>query len=303
MNSYGTGYDNQFCFLVMPIASKGSLRSQIDAAIIAQVEATGVVPRFGQVDRSVSAIIDAKTSYVSQSPERLLSPIELVQCLSDALNGIRFLNSKGIAHSDIKLENILVSGVRSAAVTDFGLARPYGVPLNGTFGTPGYYPAELEKMLPDFCIVDPLLDSYAFGMCLQNVIKQGRPYSQPNTARFVGASFNRAELSVLMRKEPNVPLDDILAPYFLYRPEDDITPVAQRPLSIEMANLFVSTLSMCADILTKQKFVDDAKTTFRTRTSLRDHKVMESNIINRLLGVQIMLDWLLEMLFKSAKNQ
>jgi serine/threonine protein kinase len=83
------------------------------------------------------------------SEERLPREIGLMAVLH-ALKGLHFAHIHGIAHGDVKPDNILVSRTGRVKITDFGLsylnARAAGFPAAGTvFLTPAYMPPEQAK--------------------------------------------------------------------------------------------------------------------------------------------------------------
>ena len=108
---------------------------------------------------------------------------EAVGILRDVANALAYAHEHGIAHRDIKPDNILLSG-RSAAVADFGIAKaitaakdagdgatPTLTQVGTSLGTPAY-------MAPEQAAADPTTnhraDIYAFG-CVAYEVLAGRP--------------------------------------------------------------------------------------------------------------------------------
>src|SRR5712692_9603220 len=56
-----------------------------------------------------------------------LEPAEALRLLEDAVSGLAYAYSRGLAHRDIKLTNILISAHGTAKLVDFGLAAMYSL--------------------------------------------------------------------------------------------------------------------------------------------------------------------------------
>ncbi|KRW98394.1 Protein kinase-like domain [Pseudocohnilembus persalinus] len=89
------------------------------------------------------------------------------------IQGLEKVHNHNIIHRDLKPENIVFSSNGQLKITDFGIARYYR-PDNAdqTSGTPGYMaPEVLMKCSHDF-----LVDYYALGVILFEIIYGERPY-------------------------------------------------------------------------------------------------------------------------------
>lgn len=108
------------------------------------------------------------------------------QLYSQALEGLKFLHSKGIVHRDIKPENIILTkdsdGKRIAKLADFGLAKNYivhGGTLTGVnewIGTIFFCPPE---QILDFKHANTATDIYAMGISFYHSVTGLFPYDFP----------------------------------------------------------------------------------------------------------------------------
>lgn len=311
VRSFGSGYDNQFTFMVIPLAAKGSLHSQVALSLplsYAYLDTFVAVHGAPTTDDIINRKINVKANRKDlHNAARPLSIIELVKCLSDALSAIRFLNSKGISHSDIKPENILVDEVGRGILTDLSLSRPYGVPLGGLYGTPGYFPPIFQDKKfsrdPNFSLVDPLIDSYAFGKVLDHCVYgyYGVVNNDLKYTRVMGTSFNRAELDKLLTPYDSKFAVALASPCAHFRELDLSTPLSQRPVSLAMAKVAIDTLQAEANKLMDDAFTQTSITNYLQNPSILKRKRAEDATFNRLLGTQIVLDWLYEALIESVK--
>src|SRR5205807_809360 len=87
--------------------------------------------------------------------------------------GIDEIHDAGIAHGDLKPDNVLVDGSGVAKVTDFGVAR-ISAPAE-----PGKLAGTLEYMSPEQlegAPADPASDIYALGVMLCELYTAQRPW-------------------------------------------------------------------------------------------------------------------------------
>lgn len=112
-------------------------------------------------------------------------------CFKQICRGVRHMHSLGIAHRDIKLENVLVTDYGAMKITDFGIST-YGIAdpedptserikLKGYCGSPPHVPPEVmilsvkkKKIIPvpkDKEEYDPfLMDTWALGILMFNLV-------------------------------------------------------------------------------------------------------------------------------------
>jgi serine/threonine protein kinase len=88
------------------------------------------------------------------------------------LTGLRALHGRGLAHVDLKPENIVLRDGRPVLV-DFGSARRLGTPQppGSPVGTPGYAAPEMERCEP----IGAGMDVYALGIVLREALTGDRP--------------------------------------------------------------------------------------------------------------------------------
>ena len=89
--------------------------------------------------------------------------------VTDILLALEHIHSLGVIHGDVKVDNILYSGVYK--LCDFGLARKYGTQAEFRQGTLGYIAPEVEFMYG----VTQAVDMWAFGVCVYELAVGYRP--------------------------------------------------------------------------------------------------------------------------------
>ncbi len=122
---------------------------------------------------------------------------EITGILRDVARALEFAHDHGVAHRDIKPDNVLLAG-SSATVTDFGIAKAITAARTGagqgsltvagtTLGTPAYMP-------PEQAAGDPLLDHrsdiYSFGAMAYELLSGRPPFTGTSPAKIVSAHFS-----------------------------------------------------------------------------------------------------------------
>jgi serine/threonine-protein kinase len=116
---------------------------------------------------------------------------DVVTILRDVARALEYAHGKGIAHRDIKPDNVLLAG-KSAVITDFGVAKALSEATMGTgltsagiaLGTPSY-------MAPEQAAGDPATDAradvYAFGVTAYEMLAGHAPFAGRNTQAVLAA--------------------------------------------------------------------------------------------------------------------
>jgi eukaryotic-like serine/threonine-protein kinase len=88
------------------------------------------------------------------------------------LTGLRTLHRRGLAHVDVKPDNIVLRDGRPVLI-DFGSAREIGAkqPAGRPVGTPGYAPPEMEACEP----ITAAMDVFALGITLREAMTGQQP--------------------------------------------------------------------------------------------------------------------------------
>jgi serine/threonine protein kinase len=105
----------------------------------------------------------------------LRSKLALARQIASAL---AYVHSKGIIHRDVKPDNIRVDVTGRVKLVDFGIAKSDHLSLTGagfTVGTPYYMaPEQIRGLKPTH-----LVDVYAFGVVLFELLSGTRPFEAP----------------------------------------------------------------------------------------------------------------------------
>ena len=124
------------------------------------------------------------SSYLQGNPIHMNEKLEL--CL-DIASGLQMIHTCGLVHGDLKLDNILVfeedGGGRIAKISDFGCALTGSELEEGRRyrGTREYIAPELEGGLALRIEDLQRCDVFAFGLCLWEILKNGRRYLESST--------------------------------------------------------------------------------------------------------------------------
>lgn len=116
----------------------------------------------------VSELADHGEAYEFISASSGLKPEYARQLFSQIVSAVTFIHSKGIAHRDLKLENIFLDKQVTAKVADFGLMKAFAgpnftSPLKTNCGTPNYMAPELFEKVE---YAGPPVDVFALGQLL-----------------------------------------------------------------------------------------------------------------------------------------
>lgn len=112
-----------------------------------------------------------------------LSVAETIRIARDLLGALEHAHSRGIAHRDVKPDNVIVSS-RGAVLLDLGIARAIGTAGNDrvtsagmAVGTGGYMSPEQIRGITE---LDPRSDLYSLACVLTECLTGAPPYTAPN---------------------------------------------------------------------------------------------------------------------------
>lgn len=101
---------------------------------------------------------------------------EIVPLVSQIAEGLDHAHSKGIIHRDLKPSNVLIDEQGNAYLADFGIAKISEATIHltgtGVVGTPAYMAPEMGQT----GVVTPLVDVYALGVTLFQMLTGRYPY-------------------------------------------------------------------------------------------------------------------------------
>jgi serine/threonine-protein kinase len=193
------------------------MRFRREAHLAAQIAHPNIVTvlDFGQTDEGLPFLVMEHVSGRSlaevvrvDGPQPLARVVSLVRQLGAALDE---LHAAGIAHGDVKPDNLVVrpdrNGADSLKLVDFGRASELAWAATespsptGVCGTPGYVAPEVIQGAP----VSAAADVYAAGVVLYELVTGANPFADPSPRRtlerqvagdFVPASVLRPELGL-----------------------------------------------------------------------------------------------------------
>ena len=147
--------------------------------------------------------------------ERMLSVERAVPIASDVLEALGYAHQHGIAHRDIKPDNIVLAP-EGAVLVDLGIARAIAhsgddrVTRSGfVVGTEEYMSPEQAEGVPD---VDGRTDLYSVGVLLFEMLAGRPPFSSPSAAAVLDMQQHHAAPDIReLRKDVTKPLAEALA--------------------------------------------------------------------------------------------
>jgi len=103
---------------------------------------------------------------------------EVAHCLLECLRVCEYLGQQGIAHGDLKPDNILITPDRSIRIADLGVATPHGEPLRGW--SPAFVAPEHAggAQAPAHATTD----LYSLGICFYWLLTGWHPYVEVGAA-------------------------------------------------------------------------------------------------------------------------
>jgi tRNA A-37 threonylcarbamoyl transferase component Bud32 len=104
---------------------------------------------------------------------------EVVRLVEQIAEGLDFAHRRGIIHRDFKPSNVLLDGDRNAYLADFGIAKVSEATAHltgsGIVGTPHFMAPEMSEAGS----LSPLVDIYALGVTLYQMLTGRMPYEAP----------------------------------------------------------------------------------------------------------------------------
>ena len=175
-----------------------------------------------------------------ENPENMnLTENHICKIYQQIISGIEYLHDIGIAHSDLKLENILLNRDKNIKIIDFGLSNKYnkenGELLQSSCGSPCYAAPEMIKGI-QYHGLDT--DIWSSGILLYLMLCKSFPFNDKNNSKLyqkiLSGKFNLPNylsneakdlLSKLLKVNPieRIKLDEIKKhPWFnLYNPKNN----------------------------------------------------------------------------------
>ena len=120
---------------------------------------------------------DALSQLLHQRPPTA-PPLEAAlkhRLIYESANGLSYLHSMGIVHSDIKTANVLLDADLHAKLSDFGIATRFGMEQTASVGTARYMAPEVI-----FGPYNHSADVYSFGMFAWEVVHVAIPFHTCN---------------------------------------------------------------------------------------------------------------------------
>jgi serine/threonine protein kinase/formylglycine-generating enzyme required for sulfatase activity len=150
--------------------------------------------------------------------------------------GVDYANQKGIIHRDLKPSNILLDENKNVYIADFGIAKVVDATtrLTGTgmIGTPAYMAPEMV----DRGEATTLVDVYALGVILFQMLSGRRPYESETQMRILYAHVNKPIPNILEFR-PNLPrsVQSVIESALAKEPDDRYQSCEQLLLGLDAA--------------------------------------------------------------------
>lgn len=138
-----------------------------------------------------------------------------LQLALDVAEALMYLHSSSIVHRDLKAQNVLLSSIWEAKLTDFGVSREIGEEMTAEIGTVAWIAPEILKG-DDYGV---RADIYSFGVLMSELDTCQKPYASgipetlPNGAKATAEPSNtRIALAVIEKRLQPAFHDDCPAP-------------------------------------------------------------------------------------------
>lgn len=120
----------------------------------------------------VMEVVDGRTLREHLTATGPMGAVEAGRIVEDVLAALDYSHSKGIVHRDIKPANVMLDRSGTIKLIDFNLTRPVGRETTIS-GSVQYLPPDVLAHGP---IVDPMVDRYALGALLFELVTGDHPY-------------------------------------------------------------------------------------------------------------------------------
>jgi len=134
---------------------------------------------------------------------------DVVSILRDVAKALEYAHSKGVAHRDIKPDNVLLAGT-SAVIADFGVAKAISeATVTGTLTSIGIALGTPAYMAPEQAAGDPATDVradyYAFGAMAYEMLAGHAPFAGRTAQAMVAANATETPQSIAVLRPATPP--------------------------------------------------------------------------------------------------
>ena len=130
----------------------------------------------------------AQHGAIMDSNEMPCSPLELSKSrkwFADAVVGLDYLHFQGVAHFDLKPDNILIGPDNTAVIADFGVSRIMKEDAHSVSGSPGTPTYTAPEAYGDVKYDPFLADVWSFGVTLHAMVFGALPYMSQNQIELI----------------------------------------------------------------------------------------------------------------------
>ena len=132
--------------------------------------------------------VAAQHGAIMDSNEMPCSPLELSKSrkwFADAVVGLDYLHFQGVAHFDLKPDNILIGPDNTAVIADFGVSRIMKEDAHSVSGSPGTPTYTAPEAYGDVKYDPFLADVWSFGVTLHAMVFGSLPYMSQNQIELI----------------------------------------------------------------------------------------------------------------------
>src|SRR5437879_5909496 len=176
-------------------------RCRAEIQLAAALQHPHIVPllhagHVGEVLYYTMPLIEGESLRAKLARDGALPITDAVRILQDVIDALAYAHRQGVAHRDIKPDNVLISD-HHAVVTDFGVAKALGeatgetslTSVGVTLGTPAYMAPEQAAADPH---VDHRCDIYAVGTLAYEMLTGRPPFTGGTPQQLLAAQVSEA---------------------------------------------------------------------------------------------------------------